>query len=71
MGSLQYSKIYGHIDDICLLGHGSIGRGVLPLIKRHFTFSRLTIVDPNPVIQPKKEPKITFMKIGLNRGNFK
>jgi homospermidine synthase len=53
------------------LGHGSIGRGVLPLLKRHFTFNRLTIVDPNPVIEPKEEEKIKFIKVGLDRHNFK
>ena len=33
---------------IVLIGFGSIGRGVLPLIERHFKFdkSRFTVIDP-------------------------
>ena len=33
---------------IVMIGFGSIGRGTLPLIERHFTFdkSRLTVIDP-------------------------
>jgi homospermidine synthase len=35
---------------IVMIGFGSIGRGTLPLIERHFTFdkSRMVIIDPNP-----------------------
>ena len=39
---------YGHIDHICVIGHGLIGRGTVPLIKRHFNYNTITIVDPNP-----------------------
>jgi homospermidine synthase len=49
---LKPGKIYGHIDDIVLIGHGSIGRGILPLIKRHLTFGKLTIIDQHPVVTP-------------------
>ena len=66
----QY-KNYGHIEDVCLLGHGSIGRGVLPLLKRHFTFDNLTIVDPHPVHEPETTPNIKFLKVALTRQNFK
>jgi hypothetical protein len=31
----------------------------------------LTIVDPHPVIEPKEEEKIKFVKAGLDRHNFK
>ena len=35
---------------IVMIGFGSIGRGTLPLIERHFSFdrSRLTVIDPHP-----------------------
>ena len=35
---------------IVMLGFGSIGRGTLPLIERHFRFdkSRMVVIDPNP-----------------------
>lgn len=45
--------MYGHINEICLLGHGSIGMGLLPLIKRHFTFDNLTVIDPHPIYEPE------------------
>ena len=63
-------KNYGHIHDILLLGHGSIGRGVLPLIKRHFTFDNLMIVDPFPVVEPEVGGKIKFFKIGFTQSNY-
>lgn len=64
-------KVYGHINELCLLGHGSIGRGLLPLIKRHFTFDNLIVVDPNPVHLPETGPNISFVKIGLTRTNLR
>jgi homospermidine synthase len=42
--------IYGHISGpIVMIGFGSIGRGTLPLIERHFTYdkSRLSVIDPD------------------------
>jgi len=42
--------VHGHIDGpIVMIGFGSIGRGTLPLIERHFTYdqSRLVVVDPD------------------------
>jgi homospermidine synthase len=42
--------VHGRIDGpIVMIGFGSIGRGTLPLIERHFTFdkSRLVVVDPS------------------------
>lgn len=53
-----------------LLGHGSIGRGALPLIKRHFTFDELVIVDPNPVFEPETSSNVTFIKLGFTRHNY-
>lgn len=41
--------IYGTISGpIVMIGFGSIGKGTLPLIERHFSFdkSRLTVIDP-------------------------
>ena len=42
--------IHGEITGpIVMIGFGSIGRGTLPLIERHFKFdkSRMVVVDPN------------------------
>ena len=43
--------IHGTITGpVVMIGFGSIGRGTLPLIERHFEFdrSRLTVIDPHP-----------------------
>jgi len=42
---------HGRIDgSIVIIGFGSIGRGTLPLIERHFEYDseRVTVVDPKP-----------------------
>ncbi|WP_245482099.1 saccharopine dehydrogenase NADP-binding domain-containing protein, partial [Mesorhizobium sp. M7A.F.Ca.CA.002.14.1.2] len=41
--------VYGEISGpVVMIGFGSIGRGTLPLIERHFKFdkSRMTVIDP-------------------------
>lgn len=46
-------SIYARIDGpIVLIGFGSIGRGTLPLIERHFEFDRekLVIIEPNSAL---------------------
>ncbi len=43
--------VHGRIDGpIVLIGFGSIGKGTLPLIERHFDYdaSKLVVIDPNP-----------------------
>ena len=47
--------VYGYIKEICVIGHGSIGSRTVPLIKRHFKFDKMTIIDPNPVRRPEKD----------------
>ncbi len=42
--------VYGKIDGpVVMIGFGSIGKGTLPLIERHFTFdkSRMVVIDPS------------------------
>jgi homospermidine synthase len=42
--------VHGKIDGpIVMIGFGSIGKGTLPLIERHFTFdkSRMAVIDPS------------------------
>ena len=44
--------IHGRIDGaVVIIGYGSIGRGTLPLIQRHFDFDvdRLMVIEPDPV----------------------
>ncbi len=47
--------VYGTIDGpIVMIGFGSIGKGTLPLIERHFEFdrSRMVVVDPDDGVRP-------------------
>ena len=42
--------VHGRITGpIVMIGFGSIGKGTLPLIERHFTFdkSRMVVIDPS------------------------
>ena len=46
----DHSPIYGRITGpIVMIGFGSIGKGMLPLIERHFEFdqNRFTVIDPD------------------------
>lgn len=46
--------VYGRIDGpIVIIGFGSIGKGTLPLIQRHFDHDadKLVVIDPNPATQ--------------------
>ena len=45
---MEKYPVYHHIKNICVVGHGTIGRATLPLIKRHFTYDQITIIDPHP-----------------------
>ncbi len=47
----QSHPVYGRIDGpIVIIGFGSIGKGTLPLIQRHFDYDaeKLVVIDPNP-----------------------
>jgi len=68
---MESYPLYGYINDICVVGHGSIGRGTVPLIKRHFKFDKMTIIDPEPKHLPDGDEKVEFMQIGLTAENFK
>jgi homospermidine synthase len=68
---MEQHQIYGYINDICIVGHGSIGKGTLPLIKRHFKFDKITIIDPEPVELPEISENVSFIKVGLTRENFR
>jgi homospermidine synthase len=57
---------------IVMIGFGSIGRGTLPLIDRHFGFdrSRLTVIDPADVDQEEiANYGGKFLKLALTRDN--
>ncbi len=58
---------------IVMIGFGSIGRGILPLIERHFTFdkSRVTVIDPDDKNRRLLDERgITFIQKPVTRENF-
>ncbi|WOJ90081.1 saccharopine dehydrogenase NADP-binding domain-containing protein [Methylocapsa polymorpha] len=58
---------------IVLIGFGSIGRGVLPLIERHFKFdkSRFTVIDPEDKDRHLLDERgIAFIKEAVRPDNF-
>ncbi|WP_395667008.1 homospermidine synthase [Methylocella sp.] len=66
--------VYGEITGpVVLIGFGSIGRGILPLLERHFKFdkSRFTVIDP--VDRDRRlldERGIRFVQDSVRRDNF-
>ena len=59
---------------ILMLGFGSIGRGVLPLILRHIDCdrSKITIIDPSELSKHIADTEnISFITKAITRGNYK
>ena len=59
---------------VVIIGFGSIGRGTLPLIERHFTFDRkrAAVVDPNPKVRARVAAHgWKFVRQGLTRENYR
>src|SRR5246127_1460262 len=68
------SQIHAKISGpIVMIGFGSIGKGTLPLIERHFDFdkSRFVIVDPHEDGALAKEHGGRFIKQGVTRDNYR
>ena len=66
----NYGRIDGHI---VIIGLGSIGKGTLPLIQRHFDYDpdKLSVIEPNPAAADfLAEQGITHHQIALNRDQF-
>jgi homospermidine synthase len=58
---------------IVMIGFGSIGKGVLPLIERHFTYdkSRFVVIDPNDRDRALLDERgIRYMKLAITRDNY-
>ncbi len=68
-------QLHGRIDGpIVMIGFGSIGRGTLPLILRHFDCdrSKITIIDPDDRERRLAEQEgIRFEKVGVTRENYR
>ena len=67
--------LYGRIEGaIVMIGFGSIGKGTLPLIERHFAFDndRFVVIDPNDADRRLLDERgIRFVRLGLTRDNFR
>ncbi|SLN69929.1 homospermidine synthase [Roseisalinus antarcticus] len=67
--------VYGRIDGpIVMIGMGSIGKGTLPLIQRHFDFDadKMIVVDPDPGVGPfLAEQGIAFEQLALMPDNHR
>lgn len=65
-----HAKITG---PIVMIGFGSIGRGTLPLIERHFEFDRTRMVVIDPVDTDRRlldERGIRFEKLAITKENY-
>ncbi len=69
--------VYGEITGpVVMIGFGSIGRGTLPLIERHFKFdkSRMVILDPHPEgegVEIIAEHGVRYIKQAITKSNYK
>ena len=68
--SLIHAKISG---PIVMIGFGSIGKGTLPLIERHFDYdkSRFVIIDPHEDGELAKKHGVRFIQQGGTRDNYR
>ena len=68
------AKVHGAITGpIVMIGFGSIGKGTLPLIERHFTYDRkrFTVIDPEDRDRGLlDERRIRFMKDKVTKDNL-
>ena len=66
---------YGRIDGpIVIIGFGSIGRGTLPLIERHFDYdaSQLVVIEPGPHANDfLSERNIRHEQVKITRENYR
>jgi homospermidine synthase len=73
--SEQNWPVYGEITGpIVMIGFGSIGRGTLPLIERHFKFdkSRMIVIDPRDDDRKLLEERgIGFLNEAITKKNYK
>src|ERR1700753_2701684 len=65
-----HAKISG---PIVMIGFGSIGKGTLPLIERHFDYdkSRFVIIDPHEDGELAREHGVRFIKQAVTKDNYR
>ncbi len=66
---------HGRIDGpIAMIGFGSIGKGTLPLIERHFEFDqeRFVVIDPDDSDRKLLDDRgVRFVHLGVTRENYR
>ena len=66
--------VHGEITGpVVMIGFGSIGRGTLPLIERHFKFdrSRMVVIDPSDANRRLLDERgIAFVQESVTRENY-
>ncbi len=66
---------HGRIDGpIVMIGFGSIGKGTLPLIERHFEFdkSRFVVIDPDDSDRKILDERgVGFVQLAITRDNYR
>ena len=70
MSSHVHARISG---PIVMIGFGSIGKGTLPLIEKHFHYdkSRFVIIDPHEDGQLATEHGVRFLRQAVTRDNYR
>src|SRR6202165_2575296 len=65
-----HAKIAG---PIVMIGFGSIGKGTLPLIERHFEYdkSRMVIIDPHEDGEIARQHDVRFIKQAITKDNYR
>lgn len=67
--------VHGRIEGaIVMIGFGSIGRGTLPLIERHFEFDKqhFVVIDPNDADRALLDERgIRYIQAALTRDNYR
>ena len=67
--------IHARIDGaIVMIGFGSIGKGTLPLIERHFKFDkkRFVVIDPSDADRALLDARgIKFVQLAITKDNYR
>src|SRR5947207_9551654 len=66
--------VHARIDGpIVMIGFGSIGKGTLPLIERHFDYdrTRFVIIDPHEDGELAKQHNVRFIKQAVTKDNYR
>lgn len=66
-------RIHAHITGpIIMIGFGSIGKGTLPLIERHFAYDRkrFVIVDPEANDELARKHGVRFVRKAITKDNY-